>query len=248
MRGNRLIQTLVLIAFVMVVVLIAAPMPATVAKVAGGNSLYLPLLVGGSGSGPAPSSMPSSTVTNTPQVAFTDTPQPQATITLTPGQVLNGGFEQGHGVGWKEYNSRNLPTVWMGSSLNPPVNAHSGQWLATLFALELGEVSQVGQRLVLPSGQSYLNFYYAITSNEMCDVPWYDLVRIYINTVKVVDWQVCKSYYVTSNWTPAFIDLTGSGYTPGQTLDIVFEASTVGGDSGSTRVYLDDFSLGPTHY
>lgn len=206
--------------------------------------IYLPLILNKAAPGTPTTPPPGSTPTNTPTATAT------ATSTQVPSQIVNGNFEQGRGVGWLEYNTRNppLPMIQLGASLNPQVIPVSGQWVATLYAFQSHETSQIGQAIVLPSGHSYLNIYYMITSQEpLCDVPYYDAFTIYINTKQEINWNLCKSSSYLSNYFKyGYLDLTARGYLPGQTIGIVFEASTV--DTGATTVYLDDISVDGTHH
>jgi hypothetical protein len=130
----------------------------------------------------------------------------------------------------------------LGSSLNPPVTPSSGQWLASLFAIEPSETSQLWQSVTLPSGTVYMRFYMWIDSTEMCDVPWYDSLVLYINGTAVDNQSICH-YDSTGGWLYYYYDL--SSYN-GQTIQIGWEVSTLS-DGGGTTVYLDDFSIGSSH-
>jgi len=139
----------------------------------------------------------------------------------------------------------------LGSSLNPPIIPHWGQWLASLFTLQYNETSQVYQDFIMPNGQAYLNFfYYTVSAEPLCDVGYWDSFSIYFvrnNAVQLAGRELICDYYATNAWTYSWVNITALGYLPGQAVRVVFEATTSYGDAGMSVVFLDDISINSTH-
>lgn len=96
--------------------------------------------------------------------------------------IANGDFELGPGSGWLQEPG---PVIYSASALG--VQAHSGQFIARLGSEQDGRrLARMGQRFTLPKTQPlYVNFAAWVASEELCDVPWYDNISIYVNGVPV---------------------------------------------------------------
>jgi len=185
-----------------------------------------------------PSASPPPSATLPP--SSTPTQIPTATPTLVAGEIANGDFENGRDGSWQEYNNYGWTLIRTGDSVDPMVVPSSGQWLAALFAEDQYEmVSQISQQVTLPaSGQILLQFNTQLKSEELCDVPYYDSISVYIGYTEEWSRWVCRDNS-HDYWYTHTIDL--SAYA-GQTVAITFEAFAAGG-YGWTTLYLDDISI-----
>lgn len=152
--------------------------------------------------------------------------------------VANGDFELGPGSGWLQEPA---PVIYSASVLGVP--AHSGQFMARLGYEQDGRrLSRIGQRFTLPNTQPlYVNFAAWVASEELCDVPWYDNISIYVNGTPVYqDDRVCRGSD-TGGWRQTSIDVTPLA---GQSMTLVFELSSA--DTLSSILLLDQVFVSNT--
>jgi hypothetical protein len=191
---------------------------------------------------PSPTNTPLATLRPSATLPPSSTPTqiPTETPTLAPGAIANGDFENGRDGSWQEYNNYGWTLIRTGDTVDPMVVPSSGQWLAALFAQDQYEmVSQISQQGTLPaSGQIFLQFNTQLKSEELCDVPYYDSISVYIGYTEEWSRWVCRDNS-HDTWYTHTIDL--SAYA-GQTVAITFEAFAAGG-YGWTTLYLDDISI-----
>ncbi|MBX3748069.1 MAG: hypothetical protein KF833_22405 [Verrucomicrobiae bacterium] len=161
-----------------------------------------------------------------------------ATFTSAPtaGGFVNGDFEQGPNVGWEQYPG---PVIFHASVLGQ-AQPHSGQYAAWLGMDGDGRrIAQLGQRITLPNRQPlYLNFAAWVYSEEICDVPWYDRLTLYVNDQPVIrNERVCRGGG-TDGWQRFSLDLSPLA---GQSASFVFEMSSV--DALASVLLLDDITV-----
>jgi hypothetical protein len=87
----------------------------------------------------------------------------------------------------------------------------------------------------LPSGPLYLNFAYAIGSQETTCTA--DLGRIFLGTTRIREYQLCTSK-VTNGWVQTSINI--SSYA-GRTLNLQFFAKT--NNSRVSNFYIENVSI-----
>jgi hypothetical protein len=150
--------------------------------------------------------------------------------------ILNGDFEMGPGVGWAQHPGTVIfPAGNLGGA--PPF---SGQYSAFLgFDRDDRRLVQLGQRVTLPARSPlFLNFAAWIYSEELCDVPWYDQITLYLNGTPVYrDDRVCRSSG-TGGWVKSSVEVSALA---GQSVAIVFEISSA--DVLASVLLLDDIAL-----
>jgi hypothetical protein len=156
----------------------------------------------------------------------------RSVVVSPPPTLINGGFEQGPGVGWEEYSSHGWPIILQADQM--PVNPRSGSWAAWLGG-EHDELSLVAQEVTISGGSPYLIYWTWIESEDFCG---YDFGGVVINFDTVVDvFQLCEDEN-TGGWVRRSVDL--SDYA-GQTIVIDIRAETDG--SLYSSLYIDDVSF-----
>lgn len=151
--------------------------------------------------------------------------------------LVNGGFEQGRGVGWRTYSSNGWHLIFPGSDLPGAITPHGGAWAAWLGGDD-NELSALTQRVTIPASNPILRFWYWIASQDYCG---YDFGGVVINNSQVVDaFTLCEARD-TNGWVLRTVDL--SAYA-GQTVDLQLRADTDG--SLNSNLFIDDVVLGQT--
>ena len=99
------------------------------------------------------------------------------TAAVAANPVVNGDFEQGPGVGWQQQPGQ---LIYTAAELGGP--AYSGNSAAYLgYDKDSRRLARLGQFVALPNSKPlFLNFAAVLYSEELCDVPYYDNVAIYI--------------------------------------------------------------------
>jgi hypothetical protein len=164
-----------------------------------------------------------------------------ATFSPVAAGVSNGGFEQGSSVGWQQFPA---PIIYPAAQLG--VAANSGQYLARLgFDPDNRRLVQIGQTITLPNSTPvYINFAAWIYSEELCDVPYYDSMNIYVAGQRIVHWDLCSNNGSnTGGWVKAYLDVSAAA---GQTVSLVFEISSA--DALTSVLLLDDIAISNTHW
>ena len=177
----------------------------------------------GGGTGPTPTATP---VTPVPTPT---TPTPTPTPTGTP-VVKNGNFDLGRNGNWQEQSSNGYYLI----ENSAPINTLSGTYLGWLAGAN-NETSRLIQSVRLPSGPLYLNFAYAIGSQETTCTA--DLGRIFLGTTRIKEYQLCTSK-VTNGWVQTSINI--SAYA-GRTLNLQFYAKT--NSSRVSNFYIENVSI-----
>lgn len=157
-----------------------------------------------------------------------------STVVLNP--FINGDFEQGPGVGWEE---RPGTVIFTAADLGG-AQPYSGRYAALLgFDQDGRRQVQLGQRVTLPNRRPlFLNFAAWIYSKELCDVPWYDQITLYVNGQAVVqDSQICQGSG-TDGWLRYSVDVTALA---GQSMALVFEIYS--SDGLWSALLLDDVAI-----
>jgi hypothetical protein len=145
------------------------------------------------------------------------------TQTSTGGNFVNGDFEQGPTVGWLQEPG---PMIYTAAELGVPV--FSGQYAAWVgYASDNRASAAIGQTVNLPmTWPLYLNFALWLYSEELCDVPYFDVFGVYVNGVAIEENpRLCAGNTGGDGWRTVSLDL--SGYA-GQDALIVFEISSTG--------------------
>jgi hypothetical protein len=149
--------------------------------------------------------------------------------------VINGGFEEGPLSGWQQQPGQ---VIYTGAQLG--VAPHSGQYLARLgYEQDSRRLARIGQQITLPNTKPlFLNFALWLYSEELCDVPYYDSISIYIAGERVVaEDRVCQGSG-TGGWRRYSIGLDAAA---GQSVAVVFEISSA--DALTSIMLLDDISV-----
>lgn len=157
---------------------------------------------------------------------------------VTKPAVTNGDFEGGRAIGWQQFPG---PLVFSATELGVP--AHSGQYMARLgYDQDNRRLAQIGQQITLPNSTPlFLNFALWLYSEELCDVPYYDGIALYIAGQTVVkDDRVCRGSD-TGGWRQFSVDVSALA---GQTVGIVFEISSA--DVLTSVMLLDDVAISGT--
>jgi len=157
------------------------------------------------------------------------------TAITPPNPVVNGDFEQGLGVGWQQQLGRLIYTsAELGGS------AYSGQSAAYLgYERDSRRLARLGQVATLPSTTPlFLNFAAVLYSEELCDVPYYDAVSIYVGgQTAFQNERICRGSE-TAGWQKFSINIS---VLAGQTVPIVFEISSA--DTLTSYLLLDDIAV-----
>jgi len=160
------------------------------------------------------------------------TPTPIPTPTGTP-VVKNGNFDLGSNGNWQESSSNGYRLI----DNDAPINTLSGSYLAWLAGAN-SETSRLIQSVRLPSGPLYLNYAYAVGSQETtCSA---DLGRVYLGSTKIKEYQLCTNK-VTNGWVQTSINI--SAYA-GRTLNLQFYAKT--NSSRVSNFYIENVSITTT--
>jgi bacillolysin len=184
-----------------------------------------------------PTPAPTRTATPTPAVSPTNTSTPAvitptgtATPTLTPvpgGIIVNGGFEDGPGVGWTESSSNHRELI---DKTGP---THSGAWRAWLGGAD-NVRSEINQRFTVPPGGGQLSYWYRISSTDLCG---YDYGYVAVNNRVLKTYRLCRSR-ATSRYVQDSVNLAAYA---GQTVTLRFLAIT--DSSYVSSLYIDDVSF-----
>lgn len=196
-----------------------------------------------------PTATPTPTGTRPATPTPTTTPTPTATPTRPPGvafmpivanQVLfvlgNGDFEAG-ATAWKEFSLLNAKLVVKAETAQR--NAHSGLWFAWLGGLH-SEVSYVTQKLTVPRTKAVLQFWYWISSSDVCGN---DFAGVLVNNVVADKFDLCKTTQ-TSGWKLRAVDL--SAYA-GQAVEIQIRSENDAMKNSTDKpssLYVDDVVIG----
>jgi hypothetical protein len=150
--------------------------------------------------------------------------------------VVNGDFEQGPGVGWAQFPG---PVIFPAGNLGgaPPYSGSHAAFLG--FDRDDRRLVQLGQRVQLPDRRPlFLNFAAWVYSEELCDVPWYDQITLYLDGEVVFrDDRVCRGSG-TDGWLRYSVDL---GARAGRSVALVFEVSSA--DVLASVLLLDDIAV-----
>ena len=156
------------------------------------------------------------------------------TITNTvEGGIINGDFEAGQ-VSWIEYSSNGFDIITHESEAT--LSAHNGEWFAWLGGFD-NETSTISQIVNIPSGLSYLHYWYWIMSEDECG---YDDFRVKMGATTVKTQNLCTSTN-TYGWVHTSINLSAYVNVP---LTLKFEAVT--GSILISNIFLDDIYLAST--
>ena len=149
---------------------------------------------------------------------------------------VNGDFEQGPTVGWQQHPGQVIfPAGNLGGA-----SPYSGQYAAFLGMDQDGRrLAQLGQQIALPNRQPlFLNFAAWLYSEELCDVPWYDQITLYLNgQVAFQNDRVCQGGG-TDGWLRYSVDVSALA---GQSVAVVFEIYSA--DVLASVLLLDDIAI-----
>lgn len=157
------------------------------------------------------------------------------TAAVAANPIVNGGFEQGPNVGWQQQPGS---LIYTSAQLNG--NAFSGNYSAYLgYDQDSRRLARIGQQVALPNTTPlFLNFAALLYSEELCDVPYYDNVAIYIGgQTAFQNERICRGSE-TAGWQKFSIDISTLA---GQSVPIVFEISSA--DSLTSYLVLDDIAI-----
>ncbi|MEM7802876.1 MAG: hypothetical protein AAF633_27040, partial [Chloroflexota bacterium] len=201
---------------------------------------------------PTATPVPTNTPTPLPPTA-TPTPSPTSDPNVTPiptatvdqpsggGELLNGDFEFGPGVGWVGSSDVAINFIIEVSAEAGLIDARSGTFVAALGGGSEGVpvTSSIEQSFLVPQptneGIVELSYYYFIVSTDICGR---DFGSVAINGVTVVSHELCTEAIPKSGWVENKIDLTK--YV-GTTISLQFTAVT---DAEIPSIFLiDDVSL-----
>lgn len=187
------------------------------------HRVYLPIARRAGSVGPTP----------TPTVPG-PTPTPTMTPTPPPSGLVNGNFESGQ-TGWTESSSHNYPLIV--NNFDPTgVTPHGGSWAAWLGG-DNDEISNLSQTVTVPTGGSYLSYWYWFQSTDVCG---FDLATVKVNGTVVAQADLCDTNN-TNGWAHTSLDL--SSYA-GQTVTLTFGAET--DSSILSNFFVDDVSFQST--
>lgn len=150
--------------------------------------------------------------------------------------IINGDFEQGPEVGWiQEPGQLIFPAGNLGGA--PPFSGKYAVWLG--YDRDDRRSARIGQQVVLPGVRPlFLNFALWLHSEELCDVPYYDSLTVYVNRQVVAqNERVCRGT-VADRWQKYSIDISAAA---GSTVLVVFEISSA--DNLASVALLDDIAV-----
>ena len=156
-----------------------------------------------------------------------------ATPPPPPGQLANGGFEDGP-VDWVESSNYGYPLiVGPTTSLQPPFAPHGGDWVAWLGGLDY-ETSILGQEVTISAEAPYLTYWHYIASSDACG---YDYGGVGIDGTWLYVYDLC--YETQSNgWEFVSVDMSALA---GQR--IVLDLVTITDSSLSSSLFFDDVAF-----
>lgn len=148
--------------------------------------------------------------------------------------LQNGDFEQGD-TGWQTSSALNQELIRQGAEV-PLTAAHSGTWAAVLGRQD-GEISELFQQVVLPTGDDlYLHYYsFAHSTETNCTI---EIAEVWIGADKVKEHPLCTEQNSTQ-WEAQIIDL--NAYR-GQAVELRFKLRNDALSDPSTFL-LDDVRL-----
>jgi PKD repeat protein/subtilisin family serine protease len=148
-----------------------------------------------------------------------------------PDPIVNGDFEDGNGVGWREWTLSPFEIVVRSFDEYHP--AHSGEWLAWLGGVS-NEIAYIEQAVTVLSGRSYLHYWHWRESSASdCDL---NRGILKIDGTPITTHELCSATN-TGGWQEEAVDLRA--YV-GQTVSLLFQIETTLSDSSW---YLDDISF-----
>jgi len=146
--------------------------------------------------------------------------------------IVNGDFEDGPDVGWKEYFPPGFPIVVDENYPGAPP-PHSGSWLAWLGGISSAEFT-IEQSFTVPLGRSYLHYWHWIaSSNSYCTT---ERASVLVNGTTVESYALCIGTN-TPGWVEQVVDL--SAYSG---LPVLLRFRAVTSQSASSW-YIDDVSF-----
>ncbi len=171
---------------------------------------------------PTCGSTPSSFLVRLPLVRKDNPPPPRDA-------VINGGFEQGAGTGWRSSSTTGQTII---RQFTAPA-AHGGSWAAALGGVD-NETAVISQTVTVPAGSPSLSFWHWIVSDDDCGI---DFGSVQINGTDVDTIDLCTTAN-TNSWVRRTVGL--SAYA-GQTVVLRFQVTT--DPNNISRMYVDDVSL-----
>ncbi len=160
-----------------------------------------------------------------PLITTPNTPPPPPT-----NPFLNPGFEEG-AVSWSQNSSGGWDLIV--PSVDTPVSAHSGSWLAWLGGDD-NETSVLSQTITISAAAPYLHFWYWAASEDTCG---FDHFYVGVNGDYFYSETLCSAND-TNGWVQKVLNLAawaGSGKT------VQFKVVT--DSSLNSNVFLDDVSM-----
>ena len=128
----------------------------------------------------------------------------QALPGLAAGQLANGDFELGPGVGWTEHSLRGWPIIVDARYVvDLGVAPHGGGWLAWLGG-DNSEVSYIQQQVEIAPGVAQLGLWNWIDSEDVCG---WDYGRVLVNGAQVTAFTLCMGSN-TGGWVRRTVDLS----------------------------------------
>ncbi len=155
--------------------------------------------------------------------------------TVGDGDFINGDFEQGAGLGWSQ-----SPGTLIFPAANYGAPAYSGSMVARMGPMGDSEEIRLEQRVRLSATASSLSLATWIDSEELCDVPWYDNMSLFVDGQILEENDRLCNYDNTDGWIYNSLDISPWA---GQTVTFSFILSTVGGDALASTIYIDKASI-----
>src|SRR5919109_1115800 len=151
---------------------------------------------------------------------------PQRAAHAAPNTPVNGGFEQGKGVGWQETTTSGTDVVWDSARFGGPT-PHNGNWIAFLGGIQ-SETETISQTVTIAPNTT-MDFWYRLTSTYPCGAS---VAQVRFNATVIKSWALCNANFKL-DWTRETLDL--SAYA-GQTGTIQFYVNTTAGNFSSFLV------------
>jgi hypothetical protein len=159
-----------------------------------------------------------------------------------PTGITNGDFEDGP-TGWEEFSELGYPLIYHRATPGfPPLDPHSGDWLAWLGGVN-DEVSSIQQRFIVPGPATHLSYYIWIASGDEC-VPGHDSWALIVNAGNnitpddVLDGDPLCGGTSTPGWIRREVDITRYA---GQPVVLTFVVAT--NSDLPSSLFVDDVSL-----
>jgi bacillopeptidase F (M6 metalloprotease family) len=146
---------------------------------------------------------------------------------------VNGGFEDGSGVGWTEHSLLEYSIVLRDVDLPVGVAPHTGRWAAWLGGDD-DELAYLQQQAPITAAAPTLSYHHWIDSEDSCG---FDFARVRVDGVEVDSYTLCIQAG-TAGWVRRTVDL--SAYV-GQTVQLRLEAAT--DRSRPSSLYVDDVMM-----